>query len=513
MKWNGLNSLMKKRTRTGVYPLLVFSIILLVFLGCSNPVGEQGEPLDTFTGKLDKRITSVMDTYNIPGTSIALIKDRNLVWSNAYGYADIKQNKKMSTNAIYRAESISKSVTTWGVMKLVERGLISLDDPVRQYLNNWSLPESEYNLNDVTIRRLLSNSAGIPLGTLGEEYSPSSEKPSLKQYLSKEVLITYEPGSNFEYSNPGFNLLELLVEEVTSRDFNDYMMDEVLLPLGMHNSSFDWDEDWSSRVPVGYDLQGNSVPPYVYSCKASGGLFSTVEDIARFAIAEIAPGNNGQPNVLNGESIQTMQKTQINVSGFFGFVADSYGFGHFIETLPEGKKAVWHGGQGHGWMTHFHIIPETGDGIVILTNSQRSWPLIAHVLNDWSRWAGYGTVKFSRITSLVGVLWVITGIIFLVGLYLGGTIVHGVLTGRRRWSITPYPYSKNRIIEFIFWAALSSVLLWSVSQEYLFISSIFPVGASWLGWGILLLSFVLLYSIIFPRYQPTNYSTSTFDPS
>lgn len=85
-------------------------------------------------------------------------------------------------------------------------------------------------------------------------------------------------------------------------------------------------------------------------------------------------------NVLNYRSITDLYKPVVKVPGLYGIAFNSYGLGHFIEYLPEGLKAVSHGGQGHGWMTHFHFIPEMGDGIVILTNSQRSWPLIAGVL-------------------------------------------------------------------------------------------------------------------------------------
>lgn len=498
MSWNGLNRPIEKWITKRVHQLLGLSVILLISGGCSNQSIDQGAPVDTFTRQLDVQILSSMDGYNIPGTTIALVKNGEVVWSNTYGYADIEQQKKMNSDAVCRTESISKSVTAWGVMKLVERGLINLDDPVQQYLLNWSLPESEYNLNEVTIRRLLSNSAGIPLGSLGEEYPPDSEKPSLRQYLSKEVQLTYEPGSNFEYSNPGFNLLELVIEEVTGRDFSEYMENEILRPLEMHNSSFDWDEKWSSRVPMGYDLQGNSVPPYVYPYKASGGLFSTVEDIARFAIAGMAPGNKLQPKVLNGESIQDIQTPQIKTSGIFSFVADDYGFGHFIETLPDGKKAVWHGGQGHGWMTHFHVIPETGDGIVIFTNSQRSWPFIANVLNDWSRWTGFGPVKFGRITKVVTGLRIIIVLILLVALWQAGQVIYGITRGYRKLTITTTQTPIIRFTELAAGVAILVILIWSVSQDYLFITSVFPIGAIWLGWVLLFLSLTLMCSALLP---------------
>lgn len=92
------------------------------------------------------------------------------------------------------------------------RGLVGLDDPVRQYLGNWELPESEYSEQEVTVRRLLSNSAGMPLGTIGVEYSPQSDVPSLRDTLAHKARLIREPGSGFLYSNTGFNLLELLIE-------------------------------------------------------------------------------------------------------------------------------------------------------------------------------------------------------------------------------------------------------------------------------------------------------------
>lgn len=505
MSYKWLNSKSEKRAVKSVHQLSVFCFVLILSGACSYQSVDQGVPVDDFTRYLDKQVLALMDWYNIPGASVALVIDGEYKWSKAYGYADIDQKKAMRVDAICRAESISKPVTAWGVMKLVERGLINLDDPVQHYLKDFSLPKSEYNLNEITIRRLLSNSGGIPLGKLGEEYSPNSERPSLRQYLTKEVRLIHEPGSTFEYSNPGFNMLELLIEDVTGRDFNDYMVNEVLLPLEMYNSSYNWKDKWASRVPIGYDLQNNPIEPYVYPYRASGGLLSTIEDISRFVIAEIS-ARNGQLEVLNQESLQAMHSLHIQPSGIYKFVADAYGFGHFVETMPSGKKAVWHGGQGHGWMTHFHFIPETGDGIVIFTNSQRSWPFMATILKEWSHWRGEGTVKFSLINQVVVGLWILTGTIILIAFIYCGKAIYGLLTDKRRLLFSLHPYSKIRVIEFILWVVLSAILLWSVSQDYLFISSVFPVGASLLGWGILLLSFVLLFSIFFPRYQSPNYA-------
>ncbi len=96
----------------------------------------------------------------------------------------------------------------------------------------------------------------------------------------------------------------------------------------------------------------------------------------------------------------------MKIPGLFGFAADAYGFRHFIETLPDRRRAVWHGGQGHGWMTHFHAIPESGDGIVILTNSQRSWPFMSRVPTGRDGAARARTLIDRRPRATVGDQWI-----------------------------------------------------------------------------------------------------------
>ena len=101
------------------------------------------------------------------------------------------------------------------------------------------------------------------------------------------------------------------------------------------------------------------------------GCLATAGDIARLAAAEM----EGAPqSVLLPSAVDAMHQPAVAVGGLFGFAADGYGLGHFTEELSDGRRAVWHGGQGYGWMSHMHLVPETGDGLIVLTNSQRwSW--------------------------------------------------------------------------------------------------------------------------------------------
>ena len=454
--------------------------------------------LEKFTDHLDERIPALMKDYDILGVNIALVKKGEIIWSKAYGYANLEQGRKMTTDTYCRVESISKSVTAWGVMKLVEQGKIELDKPVELYIKNWEFPESEFSEEKVTVRMLLSHSAGMPLGTIGVRYSPQEDIPSLEEILSKDAILKQQPGLSFSYSNTGFNLLELLIEEVTGRDFAEYMAEEVLIPLGMHNSSFTWSEKWDPAVPNGYDLNGNPIPVYIYPDKAAGGLFATVENIAAFVTAGMTKFSSTGNEALNAQSIKKLYTPAVEIPGLYGFVFDSYGFGHFIENLPNGKKAVSHGGQGSGWMTHFHSVPETGDGIVILTNSQRSWPAFAYILSDWARWCGFSSIGMGKIILGQKIVWTFIGLLVFIFLWQAWRLGQGLISGGRRFA----PLSKEsrllRLGQGGLFIVLMSILLWAMNQDYLFISSVFPIAANWLGFSIFLFAVVLLLSALFP---------------
>lgn len=483
--------------------------LILLVGGYTSQAADSEAPLEAFTAHLDARVPRLMDRYDVPGVSMALVQGGEPVWTGAYGYADRERGRKMTVDAVFRAESISKPVTAWGVMRLIEQGRVELDAPAERYLGGFAFPESEYDERTVTVRRLLSNSAGLPLGPIGAdvEYAPGSDMPSLRDYLMREVHLTRDPGTAFEYSNVGFNMLERVVEEATGRDFAAYMADEVLKPLGMNRSRFAWTEALCSSMPVGYDLEGAPVPPYVYPVVASGGLFANAEDIARFVGAEMTgayakppPDTTGRA-VLQPESIRLLHRPQIEIGGLFGLVADAYGLGHFLEKLPSSQQAVWHGGQGHGWMTHFHAVPESSDGIVILTNSERSWPLMAQVLRDWARWSGFGSVKFGRITHATTALWILIGLVALGTLGQGYHLVRGGRRGRRQWAPWSRASRMTRGLQVALGIGIIVALAWSAAQPYLFATSIFPNAAGWAGGALAALAVTLILSALFPRVE------------
>ena len=421
---------------TGLVVALLLASILIGYSEKNN-ITENSSVTD-FTDYLNERIPELMKQYDIPGVNIAIVKEGELIWSNAYGYANLETGSRMTIDTICRAESISKPVTAWGVMHLLEEGLIELDDPVMKHIDSWEMPETLYLAEKVTINKLLSHTAGMPLGTIGVHYPPGSDMPSLRSHLSSEAILYREPGKVFSYSNIGYNLLELMIEDVTERDFAEYMQDSVLSPLGMNKSSYEYNQEWSPAVPNGYDLEGKAIPVYVYPDKASGGLFCTVEDLARFVIAGMI--GYSDETIIKNDNLEAMYTPTINSIDYYGLIFDSYGLGYFIEKVDGKELAVAHGGQGSGWMTHLVAIPRTGAGIVILSNSQRSWPFFGYILSDWVRWCGFGSIGMGKLVLGEKILSFLVAGIFSVSLIQAFRVVGGVISGEMfrsdKWKIT-----------------------------------------------------------------------------
>lgn len=441
-------------------------------------------PLDEFKTHMDERIPALMKQYGIPGCNIALVKDNKVVWTEGYGYADVASGRALTVDTPMSVQSITKSVTAWGVMRLREKGLMDLDAPVSQYLKSWQFPLTDYPTEKITVRQLLSHTSGMPLGDFTNIYSPDEAMPSNRDVMTGEAVLMCEPGTRFSYSNIGYNLLEILIEDVTGQSFSEYIRTEVLLPLGMESSFFDIDKAVTPYPPTGYNLKGEPVPVYLYPSKASGGLFATAHDIARFAAA----GMQENP-VLSGESIKLLYAPQNHKIGIYGLIFDAYGFGHYIERLPNGMLSVSHGGQGNGIMTHLQAVPEAGDAIVILTNSQRSWPFIAYVLSGWAQWRGFSSVGMGRIIWGHYGLYVVIGMLVSASLFMILRLIDGFHRQKR---------AVFRVLQAGTAVILLGVLVWSAFQEYLFVNSVFPVLSLWLGSAMLGFSIALLLSALLP---------------
>src|SRR5690554_6697056 len=164
---------------------IVVSLLLAVFSGSlqiKRTIGSDMS-LDEFRAYMDERIPTLMDLYEIPGCNVALVKDREVVWTEAYGHADVESGRPLTVDTPMSVQSITKSVTAWGVMLLSEKGLIDLDAPVSQCLKSWKFPDSVYPTEKITTRQLLSHTAGMPLGYFNNIYAPDEVIPTNRNVM------------------------------------------------------------------------------------------------------------------------------------------------------------------------------------------------------------------------------------------------------------------------------------------------------------------------------------------
>jgi len=197
---------MLKLTNVYLFLTLTASIIL------SNQVLAHQKPIskDDYLIEIDNKMNVWLEEFIVPGAAIALIDNGEVILQKGYGYADVEKKIKVSSKTGFNIGSISKTVAAWGVMRLVEKGKIDLDSPAEKYLTRWHLPKSAFDINKVTIRRLLSHTAGLSLhGYPG--WSPEDKLPSLEESLAGknngpgDVRVIMEPGTKWKYSGGWFH--------------------------------------------------------------------------------------------------------------------------------------------------------------------------------------------------------------------------------------------------------------------------------------------------------------------
>ncbi|WP_245574801.1 serine hydrolase domain-containing protein [Aequorivita capsosiphonis] len=361
---------------------LISLLILLLSFTLSAQKGTK--EIDQFVNKLDNQIPKLLNDFSVPGAGIAIIENGEIILLKGYGYSDIVKGTKVTTKTGFNIGSISKTVAAWGVMKLVQEGKIELDAPAEKYLTRWHLPKSEFDSDKVTIRRLLSHTAGLSLhGYPG--WSPKDNLPTIEESLDGKnngpgrVEIIMEPGTKWKYSGGGFTILQLIIEEVTKQKFEDYMQAEILNPLGMTNSSYTIDENILKASSLEHNNFGEVIDFELFTAKAAAGLHTTIEDFSKFALASLYKNKKYTQNILSTHSLELMM-TPVPVSN------DSYGLGYQKELMSTNMTIYGHGGANTGWQALFMINPDTNDGFVMLTNGGAGSNVFSQVICEWSHW-------------------------------------------------------------------------------------------------------------------------------
>jgi len=366
-------------------------LLLIFFVGqtfaqnklLSDRISEVENNLIPFVPVHNFKTWNILDRmkyYNVPGVSIAVIKDYKIDWAKGYGLADTTKKISVTTQTMFSAGSISKFLMAVTALKMVENGQIELEKPINNYLTSWKIAGNDFTKKTpVTLRMLLSHSAGTSQSSYFG-FTPSQPLPTIVEILSgaknsetRPVVVNSEPNKEFRYSGGGSMIVQLALMDVSKKNFSTLTQQLLFNKLGMNNTTFE------QPIPAKFIEQSSQAyssaswfkgMPYVYPQQAAAGLYSTPTDLAKFFI-DVQKSYIGKGEILSQATAKKMLTPQQNVSD--GSYKEQMGIGPFLIQRTDNKDSTGlyfeFTGVNAGFLAYGIAGITNGNGVVIMLNS------------------------------------------------------------------------------------------------------------------------------------------------
>ncbi|WP_073401727.1 serine hydrolase [Mucilaginibacter sp. OK098] len=312
-----------------------------------------------------------MTFYKVHGVSVAVIHNYKIEWAKGYGYANDILKVPVTPQTLFQAASISKSLNSVGVLKLVQDKKIDLYADINTYLTSWKFPYDSLSKNKkITVANLLSHTGGLTVHGFGG-YEKGEQLPTIPQILdgkkptnSAAVRSMYAPGIKSEYSGGGITISQLIVVNVTHQAYDKFMYDNVLKPLGMNSSTYTQPplNKKPGLLATAYRDNGTAVKGnyHIYPEQAAAGLWTNPTDLSKYII-ETQLALQGKSNKVLDQKTTRLRLTP--------YIDKSAALGVFIDSLQDGVKYFEHGGANEGFRCQYFGSLEGGNGVVVMVNS------------------------------------------------------------------------------------------------------------------------------------------------
>jgi CubicO group peptidase (beta-lactamase class C family) len=363
--------------------------------GLLPPIPVEGLP----TWALSER----MNHYNVPGVGIAVISNFNVEWAKGYGVRDVETGETVTKDSLFQAASISKPVAAAAALHLVEKGKLSLDKNINDFLTGWKLPDNEFTKEiKVTLKHLLTHSGGVTVSGF-RGYAVDEEVPSLVNILngkppanSEAIRVDMKPETRLRYSGGGYTIMQQAMIDIEKKSFPEILQTIVLAPTGMTNSTFlqPLPSDKLKYAAAGHKTDGTLIAGkrHTYPEMAAAGLWTTPTDLGRFLI-EIQESVKGQSNkILSTGMIKKMLTP---------FVKEPQGLGFGLNK--RGNSVYFsHSGGNRGFKCFAIAHKDKGYGAVVMTNGDNGSPLIMEIIRGIAKvyeWDDYlpGDYKLAKV--------------------------------------------------------------------------------------------------------------------
>jgi CubicO group peptidase (beta-lactamase class C family) len=349
---------------------------------------------------LEAWLNAQMAYRGIPGATIGIVYDQDLIYAKGFGYADLSSKKLSDPGTIYRIASHSKLFTAIAIMQLRDKGQLDLDDPVKKHLTWFDIVDTYPHAPEITIRHLLTHTSGLPREA-GSAYWLDFDFPTteqIKKRLVKQQTI-YPSETRWKYSNLALALTGEIVATVSGRSFSDYVEDNIIKPLGMSGTSVVFPPAHSEKLATGY---GRRLPdgsretfPFVDArgMAAAAGVSSSVLDMAKFISWQfrLRYAQDNRVEVLQSNTLREMQRVHWVHSDW----KSGWGLGFNI-VHTGARELIGHGGGYPGYTTATYISPEEKVGVIVFTNAADAQPYVGDPLSIIDRafkWIGPAITK------------------------------------------------------------------------------------------------------------------------
>lgn len=365
-----------------------FLNILILFALNSSNFQVVGQTQNKFiTDSLDNYIGNAMKVWDIPGVSVAIVKNDTVVYAKSFGVNDLHRQTKTDNTTLFPIWSMGKSFTAFSLALLEDRKQLDLEDKVKKYDPKFKM-ESLAHEKEMNLMDLLSHRMGIE--TFQGDFLWSESSLVNEQLIQKWSKFTpkYPIRSGFQYSNFGYMIAANVVENVSKTKWQSYINDEILKPLGMQNT-FVYIDDLKQKQNIanGHIKMNGKVMPLMgqnnIKIEAFGGMYSSIDDMILWIKLHLNKGNIGKANVFNERIFNRVHKPQ-NIIGKM-YLPDgsspnvNYALGWEVRDYMQ-REVISHGGAYTGFSSMMGFVPQEKLGFVVLTNSD------SHELGEALKW-------------------------------------------------------------------------------------------------------------------------------
>jgi CubicO group peptidase (beta-lactamase class C family) len=374
----------QRRNATTLLLLAATSLCLPAFAQTPDP--GRAARVSALLPEIDKMYTELADKEHLPGLVVGIVMDGKLIHTRALGMADLERKLPVSASTEFRIASMTKSFVAMAALKLRDQGKLALDDPASKYLpelRKVGLPTTDST--PLTIRQLMTMSTGLPEDNPWGDRQMDRDNAAIERIVGGGLSFSNAPDQAYEYSNLGYILLGKVVSKVSGMRFQDYITKQILLPLGMANTRWEYTKAAPGKLALGYHWNHGAwqLEPILHDGDgaAMGGLITTMDDFARYVAfhLEASPARDDpDTGPVRRSSVREMQQPRVfaGMAPKATLVDDKtpnpkvvfYGYGLNWSRDSQNVVVVGHSGGLPGFGSQYRFAPQYGVGVIAFSN-------------------------------------------------------------------------------------------------------------------------------------------------